>query len=106
MEAGRKSEARKTIFHELLTTDPNIGYVVPPLDHLKDETFVVLGASSHMTGNSMTIATYEVISDPEMYRRLTAELKEAFPNVNARMSFTDLEKVPYLVGGDSCYRPG
>jgi hypothetical protein len=106
MEAGWKLEARKTIFHKLLTSDPNIGYVVPPLDHLKDETFVVLGASSDTTGNAMTVATYEVISDPEMYRRLTAELKEAFPNAHARMSFTDLKKLPYLVGGDSCYRHG
>jgi cytochrome P450 len=93
MEAGRKSEASKTIFHELLTADPNIGYVVPPLDHLKDETFVALSASSDITGNAMTVATYEAISDPEMYRRLAAELKEAFPNAHAhaRMSFTDLE---------------
>jgi len=52
----------------------------------------------------MTVATYEVISDPEMYRRLTAELKEAFPDANARMSFADLEKLPYLVGGGSCYK--
>lgn len=96
MEAGRKSEARKTIFHELLTADPNIGYVVPPLDHLKIETFVVLGASSDTTGNAMKVATYEVVSGPEMYRRLTAELKEAFPNANARMSFTDLEKLQYF----------
>jgi len=106
MEAGRKSEARKTIFHELLTADPNIGYVVPPLDNLKDEIFVVLGTSSDTTGNAMAVATYEVISDPEMYRRLTAEPKEAFPDANARMSFTDLEKLPYLVRGDSCYRHG
>jgi len=51
MEAGRKSEARKTIFHELLAADPNIGYAVSPLDHLKDETFVVLSTSSDTTGN-------------------------------------------------------
>jgi cytochrome P450 len=104
MEAGQKSEARKTIFHELLTPDPNTGYVVPPLDHLKDETFVVLGASADTTGNAMTVATYEVISDPEMYRCLTAELKEAFPDANARLNFTDLEKLPYLVRVDSGYR--
>jgi cytochrome P450 len=101
MEAGRKSEARKTIFHELLTADPEHGYVVPPLDHLKDEAFVILGASSDTTGNAMTVATYEVISDPEMYRRLTAELKEAFPDANARLQFADLEKLPYLVSVSS-----
>jgi Cytochrome P450 len=101
MEAGRKSEVRRTIFHELLTLDLNIGYVVPPLDHLKDETLVVLGESSDTTGNAMTVATYEVISDLEMYQRLTAELKKAFPDANARMRFTDSEKLPYLVGGDA-----
>ena len=77
---------------------------MPPLEHLKDETFVILGASADTTGNAMTVATYEVISDPKMYRRLTAELKEAFPNANARLNFTELEKLPYLVGADSGYQ--
>ena len=104
METGRKSEARRTIFHELLTADPKAGYIVPPLEHLKDETFVVLGASSDTTGNAMTVATYEVISNPKMYRRLTAELKEAFPDANARLNFTDLEKLSYLVSSNSGYR--
>lgn len=47
---------------------------MPLFDHVKDETFVVLGASADTTGNAMTVATYNVISDPKMYRRVRAEL--------------------------------
>jgi cytochrome P450 len=97
MEAGRKSDARQTIFHELLTPDPDQGYVVPPVDHLKDEAYTILGASADTTGNAMTWATYEVVSDPTIYKRLTAELKAAYPDPNARLNFVALEKLPYLV---------
>jgi cytochrome P450 len=60
----------RTIFHELLTPDPDQGYVVPPVDHLKDEAYTILGASADTAGNAMTWATYEAVSDPVMYKRL------------------------------------
>jgi hypothetical protein len=44
----------RTIFHELLTPDPDQGYVVPPVDHLKDEAYTILGASADTAGNAMT----------------------------------------------------
>jgi cytochrome P450 len=97
MEAGRKSDTRPTIFHKLLTSDSDEGYVVPPLDHLKDEAYTILGASADTTGNAMTYATYEIVSDPAMYKRLRNELIAAFPDPNARLDFVTLEKLPYLV---------
>jgi cytochrome P450 len=89
----------RTIFHELLTPDPDQGYVVPPVDHLKDEAYTILGASADTAGNAMTWATYEVVSDPVMYKRLADELAAAFPDPNARLDLMTLEKLPYLVSG-------
>jgi cytochrome P450 len=97
MEAGRRSESQATMFHDLLTADPKQGYVVPPLDHLKDEAYVILGAAADTTGNAMSVAAYEVVSDPVKYQRLTAELKAAFPDPTARLDYLALEKLPYLV---------
>lgn len=72
------------------------GYV-PSLDYLADEAYTILGAAADTTGNALTIATYNVVINPEIYQRLTVELKEAFPDPDADIDFTSLEKLPYLV---------
>jgi cytochrome P450 len=97
MEAGRKLESRPTIFQALLTPDPNQGYVVPTVDQIKDEAYSTLGAAADTTGNAMTVATYHVVSNQLIYERLKAELKAAFPDPQVRLSFVELEKLPYLV---------
>ncbi|KUJ12574.1 cytochrome P450 [Mollisia scopiformis] len=96
--AGNKSAARQTIFHDLLTPDPEQGWVVPPEVHLRDEAFAILGAAADTTGNAMNFATIEVTNDPVMYKRLCDELREAFPNPNAKPDFLTLEKLPFLTG--------
>ena len=97
MDSGGKSAARKTIFHDLLTDDPDAGWVVPPIGEIQDEATAILGAAADTTGHAMNYATIEVISDPVKYRRLSAELKQAFPNPNAKLDYTTLEKLPYFV---------
>lgn len=97
MDAGNKSAARKTIFHDLLTDDPEQGYFVPSMQELQDEATAILGAAADTTGNAMTFATIEVTSDPKKYARLTAELRESFPDADAKLDFLTLEKLPYLV---------
>ena len=97
MEAGRKLKSRPTIFQALLTPDPDQGYVVPTVDQIKDEAYSTLGAAADTTGNAMTVATYSVVSNILIYEKLKAELKAAFPDLQARLSFAELEKLPYLV---------
>jgi len=45
----------------------------------------------------MTVAAYNVVTNPEIHRTLTAELKTAFPNADEKLDFLTLEKLPYLV---------
>ena len=97
MEAGRKSESRPTIFQALLTSDPSQGYVVPTVDQIKDEAYSTLGAAADTTGNAMTVATYHVVSNQQIHEKVKAELKAAFPDPQARLSFVELEKLSYLV---------
>lgn len=88
--------SRTTIFHELLCPDAAEGYAVPNVDELSSEAQNILGAASDTTGNTLTIAAYNVVRNPDIYARLSAELKEAFPNPEGRLEFVALEKLPYL----------
>jgi cytochrome P450 len=97
MDAGRKSESRPTIFQALLTSDPAQAYIVPTVDQIKDEAYSTLGAAADTTGNAMTVATYHTVSNKLIYEKLSAEVKAAFPDAQARLSFVELEKLPYLV---------
>jgi hypothetical protein len=49
----------------------------------------------------MTVATYHVVSSQLIYERPKAELKAVCPDPEARLSFVELEKLPYLVSVSS-----
>jgi Cytochrome P450 len=88
---------RLTIFNQLLDPEVAEGHVVPSVDDLKDEALSIVTAAADTTGNAMTIAAYNVISNKTIYRRLETELREAFPDSSATLEFLALEKLPYLV---------
>lgn len=71
--------------------------MVPTVDDLTDEAYIIIAAAADTTGNAMTIATYNVVRNPTIYSRLSTELKESFPDPDADMDFVALEKLPYLV---------
>lgn len=87
---------RKTIFYQLLDPAAIEGRVVHNVKDLTDEAFTILTAATSTTGNAMAITSYYVISNPEIYHTLTAELEEAFPNLTMKLDFVTLEKLPYL----------
>ncbi|KAI9778810.1 MAG: hypothetical protein M1839_007900 [Geoglossum umbratile] len=91
-----KPTARVTIFHELLRQDAEEGHVVFSVDDLVDEAFSIVGAGSETTGNTLEIAIYYVLSNDGIYGKLTAELKESFPDPCLTLDFVTLEKLPYL----------
>ena len=70
---------------------------MPSVDDIKDEAYGILAAAADTTGNGMTVAAYHVVNNPEIYKKLRAELKTAFPDPDARLNFTELEKLSYLV---------
>lgn len=94
MDAGEKVE-KPCIFETLLA--PADGYVIPTPGQVKDEAYSILNAASDTAGNAMTVATYNVVNNREIYRTLTAELKAAFPNPDDKLEYLKLEKLPYLV---------
>jgi cytochrome P450 len=98
MDASKgEKPSRLTIFNQLLDPDVAEGHVVPSVDDLKDEAFSIVTAAADTTGNAMTIAAYNVISNETIYHKLVAELREPFPDPSATLEFLALEKLPYLV---------
>jgi cytochrome P450 len=94
----KKDLGRQTIFTTLLSEeDKPDGYQIPTTWQLKDEAYSVLVAAADTTGNAMTVAAFNVLYNQNIYKKLVAELENAFPNVNQRLPFVELERLPYLV---------
>lgn len=89
---------RQTIFSTLLSKeDKPGGYQTPSDEVLMQEAYSILAAAADTTGNAMTVAAFNVLSNPLIYQRLVQDLEEAFPDPNATLEFVELEKMPYLV---------
>jgi cytochrome P450 len=88
---------RVTIFSHLLDPKATEGHVVPSVNDLRDEAFIILSAAQDTTGNVMTVALYETLSNPNIQAKLVEELQQAFPDPNKKLDFLALEKLPYLV---------
>lgn len=95
MAAGIKP-TRRTIFHQLLDPVAAEGHVTPSNSNLADEALSITGAAADSTGNAMSYAIYQVITNPPMYEKVKNELREAFPDPNERLRMAVLERLPYL----------
>ena len=85
-----------TIFHELLSS--KLPEKDKTIDRLADEALSVVSAGGETTSWALTVATYYVLADPTILRRLRAELKDAMPNLNDETPSAVLEQLPYLNG--------
>lgn len=95
-EAGlNKEESRPTIFSAL--ADPEKSFSKELVDNLEDEAYTIITAAADTTGNAMTTIIRCVVENPYIYRKLHAELREAFPDKDEDLEFSALEKLPYLV---------
>lgn len=88
----REKSQKRSIFHELLSADPN-----RTVDDMTDIALSIVVAAAAATSNTLGILSYNVISNPDIYRRLRAELLEAYPDDTQEMKWITLEKLPYLV---------
>ncbi|KIK66849.1 hypothetical protein GYMLUDRAFT_157304 [Collybiopsis luxurians FD-317 M1] len=83
-----------TIYHHLLEPkDPELRLSRTSLIH---EAFILVAAGSDTVGHACTVGTYYALQDHSIRRRLTEELKEAWPDKSRPLSFIALEKLPYL----------
>ena len=55
-------------------------------------------AGTDTTANTLVFATWYILKNPEIERKLVAELRHAMPNKNAMVKWETLETLPFLVG--------
>ncbi|KAK0720967.1 cytochrome P450 [Lasiosphaeris hirsuta] len=97
--AGIKPQ-RRTIFHELLdpsTLDEETP-IPPTLESLSGEALSFCTAAADTTGNALEMSAYCVVTNPYIYKALTEELRQAFPDPSKELDYVTLEKLPYLTG--------
>ena len=62
-----------------------------------DEAMTIILAGTDTVANAATRAVFYVLNKPSMLKRLTSELRDAWPDVEVALGYTELEKLPYLV---------
>lgn len=92
----KKAESEKTIFDAL--NDPSL---LPPeertLDRLQDEGQILLAAGSETTAKTLTVIAFHLLNNPGLLSTLRQELQAVMPMWSTAVTWTDLEKLPYLV---------
>lgn len=101
MDSVLKASSHPTVFQELIA-----GSLPAPekgTRRLQDEAQLVVAAGVTTTGWALTTATFHLLNNPPTLAKLRAELTAALPDASAPLSWTELEKLPYLTG---CVREG
>ena len=92
------SDGLPTIFDTVFETDAGKGQIRPSIDELSADSLLLLMAGTDTTAHALTISTYHVLKDPEIMRKLQAELREAIPRKDSWVQCAELEKLQYLRG--------
>ncbi|KAJ6261390.1 Cytochrome P450 monooxygenase [Drechslerella dactyloides] len=95
----------RTVFYDMLHPHDDEGNPIPPksLDDLSDEAYGLTVASSDTTGNGVHATLLGILSSPDVYAKLKDELRKAFPTPESKITWTKLEKIPYMV---ACIKEG
>jgi cytochrome P450 len=64
---------------------------------LWQEGQVVIGAGADTTANALTITHFHILDNPDVHKKLRAELEEALPNRDEAVDLRVVEQLPYLV---------
>ncbi|KAF9072158.1 cytochrome P450 [Rhodocollybia butyracea] len=83
----------ETVFHHLLAPK---NQQRPSRTSLVHEAFVLVAAGSDTVGSVCTIGTFYALRLPYIRKKLLDELESAWPDKDQPMSYSALEKLPYL----------
>ncbi|TEB35527.1 benzoate 4-monooxygenase cytochrome P450 [Coprinellus micaceus] len=64
--------------------------------HLFHEGLSLIQAGSDPVATACLVGFFHILNDPSIHGRLREDLREAFPDLNATLSWSELERVPYL----------
>jgi cytochrome P450 len=89
------SSTDDTIFDALVS--PNVPPHEKTLDRLEDESALLLGAGTETTARAIAVSMFHLTNNMEMVLKLREELRTVLKTPHSKASWTDLEKLPYLV---------
>ncbi|GAB1216557.1 hypothetical protein ATERTT37_005773 [Aspergillus terreus] len=93
--SGEKSNpARSTIYDKL--SDPSVPPEERTLQRIQDEGVILLSAGTETTGRALCMAAFHLAYDKFITNRLRDELRQVMPRPTDTVSWTELEKLPYL----------
>lgn len=84
----------KTIYSALLNEEKGLNLSIPDL---RDEGLLMIAAGGDTVADTCTIGFAHVLHNRDVYHRLKAELKAAWPDLEVTPRFEQLEDLPYLV---------
>lgn len=80
----------------MLNPDPAKGQYTPPLEGIRDDAALMFVAGTDTTANTLVQATWGILSNPDVQKKLMDELKSAMPPNSSTLSWATLETLPYL----------
>ena len=83
-----------TIYRALLNEEKGLHLSIPDL---RDEGLLMVAAGGDTVADACTIGCAHVLYDRDVYHKLKAELKAAWPDLESAPRFEQLEDLPYLV---------
>lgn len=87
-------KGHRTIFSEIL--ESNLPDSEKHVLRLKDEASVIAGAGSDTIKHTLTIASFYILSNPEIEKKLMDELVKAMVDRETTLTWAELETLPYL----------
>ena len=92
--AGPTHEVPRTVLNDLFNSN------LPPhelsITRLQNETMGLLAAGIQTTKTALAVASFHILNEPFICRKLRAELNDAIPNPSDIPALTQLETLPYL----------
>lgn len=92
-------KAQNNIFQALTSSEIPAHEKTP--DRLMDESALLLGAGTETTARAIALAMFHVTHNKDIGAKLRDELKTVLEKPTSRASWTDLEKLPYLVSSSA-----
>ena len=85
---------QKTIFGAILSSD--LSPQEKSTAHLYDEAVALVGAGIETTKSALSMATFYILDNPQIHKRLQEELRVHIPDSTNIPTLPELERLPYL----------
>lgn len=91
-----KTDGKQTIFYGLLFG--SLPESEKDSKRLRQEAHLIMVAGTDTTATTLASIVYHLIANPNVLRKLKAELEIAMPDPEAPPTIAQVETLPYLVG--------